>query len=133
MIRRPPRSTRTDTLFPYTTLFRSWPVPLPLPTSFGGRESYVGQLTVQLSSCDPVMLFFPPEIAAMATEAAEAKGVTPIDWSTFETRAAPVAALPKQESDATCSLHYSSGSTRFPHSTETRRDGQECGRTCRVR
>src|SRR3546814_1953109 len=26
MIRRPPRSTRTDTLFPYTTLFRSGPV-----------------------------------------------------------------------------------------------------------
>src|SRR3546814_12805246 len=25
MIRRPPRSTRTDTLFPYTTLFRSPP------------------------------------------------------------------------------------------------------------
>src|SRR3546814_19298715 len=24
MRRRPPRSTRTDTLFPYTTLFRSW-------------------------------------------------------------------------------------------------------------
>src|SRR3546814_4133790 len=31
MIRRPPRSTRTDTLFPYTTLFRS----LPSPPSFG--------------------------------------------------------------------------------------------------
>src|SRR3546814_4864725 len=34
MIRRPPRSTRTDTLFPYTTLFRSvqngrwWKVPM---------------------------------------------------------------------------------------------------------
>src|SRR3546814_7890721 len=27
MIRRPPRSTRTDTLFPYTTLFRSSPSP----------------------------------------------------------------------------------------------------------
>src|SRR3546814_10945465 len=26
MIRRPPRSTRTDTLFPYTTLFRSFRV-----------------------------------------------------------------------------------------------------------
>src|SRR3546814_7212711 len=26
MIRRPPRSTRTDTLFPYTTLFRSYGV-----------------------------------------------------------------------------------------------------------
>src|SRR3546814_6878572 len=27
MIRRPPRSTRTDTLFPYTTLFRSYETP----------------------------------------------------------------------------------------------------------
>src|SRR3546814_20882498 len=27
MVRRPPRSTRTDTLFPYTTLFRSIPPP----------------------------------------------------------------------------------------------------------
>src|SRR3546814_3913307 len=26
IIRRPPRSTRTDTLFPYTTLFRSWDI-----------------------------------------------------------------------------------------------------------
>src|SRR3546814_3302450 len=36
MIRRPPRSTRTDTLFPYTTLFRSARLPrvrsaCPLP------------------------------------------------------------------------------------------------------
>src|SRR3546814_3725062 len=36
MIRRPPRSTRTDTLFPYTTLFRSPTVrepahPKPVP------------------------------------------------------------------------------------------------------
>src|SRR3546814_15081425 len=30
MIRRPPRSTRTDTLFPYTTLFRS-PLDYPKP------------------------------------------------------------------------------------------------------
>src|SRR3546814_16119854 len=29
MIRRPPRSTRTDTLFPYTTLFRSRTTRLP--------------------------------------------------------------------------------------------------------
>src|SRR3546814_15248146 len=32
MIRRPPRSTRTDTLFPYTTLFRS-PRPTPVLAS----------------------------------------------------------------------------------------------------
>src|SRR3546814_3453080 len=33
MIRRPPRSTRTDTLFPYTTLFRSTAKLLNCPTS----------------------------------------------------------------------------------------------------
>src|SRR3546814_2455558 len=33
MIRRPPRSTRTDTLFPYTTLFRSTPNEEDIPTS----------------------------------------------------------------------------------------------------
>src|SRR3546814_10751266 len=41
MIRRPPRSTRTDTLFPYTTLFRSHGIHcphvygmMPSPTAF---------------------------------------------------------------------------------------------------
>src|SRR3546814_2578840 len=34
MIRRPPRSTRTDTLFPYTTLFRSGHQCLKLRKSF---------------------------------------------------------------------------------------------------
>src|SRR3546814_10693432 len=32
MIRRPPRSTRTDTLFPYTTLFRSQEAARGIPT-----------------------------------------------------------------------------------------------------
>src|SRR3546814_19768334 len=36
MIRRPPRSTRTDTLFPYTTLFRS----VLLPTEQLEKEFY---------------------------------------------------------------------------------------------
>jgi len=102
-------------LFFGTIYAGAWPVPLPLPTSFGGRESYVAQLSVQLTSCDPRMLFFPPEIAAMASEAAEAKGVEPIDWSVFAARAAPIAALPPQKTDETCYLQYSSGSTRFPH------------------
>src|SRR3546814_14993693 len=30
MFRRPPRTTRTDTLFPYTTLFRSQRLPQPV-------------------------------------------------------------------------------------------------------
>src|SRR3546814_7291697 len=33
MIRRPPRSTRTDTLFPYTTLFRSSRIAAPTASS----------------------------------------------------------------------------------------------------
>src|SRR3546814_21075767 len=33
MIRRPPRTTRTDPLFPYTTLFRSKTVPTAVSTS----------------------------------------------------------------------------------------------------
>lgn len=102
-------------LFFGTVYAGAWPVPLPLPTSFGGRDSYVGQLTVQLTSCDPAMLFFPPEIAAMAIEAAEQRGVQPMDWGEFAGRSAPETDLPIQQSDATCYLQYSSGSTRFPH------------------
>src|SRR3546814_20027185 len=40
MIRRPPRSTRTDTLFPYTTLFRS---------VYGASKAYVSTLMRALS------------------------------------------------------------------------------------
>src|SRR3546814_12655144 len=45
MRRRPPRSTRTDTLFPYTTLFRSeeeapvFAYPLDLATTLGRRTA----------------------------------------------------------------------------------------------
>src|SRR3546814_1984351 len=38
MIRRPPRSTRTDTLFPYTTLFRSHHPQAWRPGLGGGRD-----------------------------------------------------------------------------------------------
>src|SRR3546814_5523237 len=39
MIRRPPRSTRTDTLFPYTTLFRSKGSRISLST-VGSKKSF---------------------------------------------------------------------------------------------
>src|SRR3546814_1105104 len=42
MIRRPPRSTRTDTLFPYTTLCRSQPEAALQP--LGGAQDAVDQL-----------------------------------------------------------------------------------------
>src|SRR3546814_9438789 len=40
MIRRPPRSTRTDTLFPYTTLFRSIATHVSIRTSDTSTTHY---------------------------------------------------------------------------------------------
>src|SRR3546814_2110184 len=50
MIRRPPRSTRTDTLFPYTTLCRSkgFFVPFPQKTSVGSTVHQIAIIFLQL-------------------------------------------------------------------------------------
>src|SRR3546814_247506 len=64
MIRRPPRSTRTDTLFPYTTLFRSHaidrrdrdhhrkrqPDPIGVPMNQNARHSTMQQVLNQLGN-----------------------------------------------------------------------------------
>src|SRR3546814_5467636 len=55
MIRRPPRSTRTDTLFPYTTLFRSQVAYLDLGGS--GNETHAhlaadGRITIMFCAFD---------------------------------------------------------------------------------
>ncbi|MCH4892004.1 MULTISPECIES: fatty acyl-AMP ligase [unclassified Sphingomonas] len=93
----------------------AWPVPLPLPTSFGGRDAYVDQLSVQLNSCDPKFLFYPESLAAMAGDAARQCGVEGVDWDSFARRQAPAAELPQAGPDDIAYLQYSSGSTRFPH------------------
>jgi fatty-acyl-CoA synthase len=93
----------------------AWPVPLPLPTSFGGRDSYIDQLSVQLDSSDPKTLFYPAELASMAGAAAEGAGVQGIAWEDFARLDAPEAALPQAATDDIAYLQYSSGSTRFPH------------------
>ena len=93
----------------------AWPVPLPLPTSFGGRGSYIDQLRVQLDSCHPRLLLYPPELAQMAGEAAAAAGVEGLDWNTLAARAAPDLPLPPASGEDIAYLQYSSGSTRFPH------------------
>src|SRR3546814_5685490 len=52
MIRRPPRSTRTDTLFPYTTLFRSArtvSIPLLVDANAEPAESFSLQLSAPSS------------------------------------------------------------------------------------
>ena len=93
----------------------AWPVPLPLPTSFGGREAYIDQLTVQLRSADPRCLFYPQELAALAGAAAAAVGIEGIAWESFDAAIAPDAQLPSAAAEDIAYLQYSSGSTRFPH------------------
>ncbi|WP_086619117.1 fatty acyl-AMP ligase [Erythrobacter tepidarius] len=92
----------------------AWPVPLPLPTTFGGKENYIDQLAVQLLSADPRILLFPEEIAEMAEAAAARHGCEAASWQDFSQRPAPECDLPEASPDDICYLQYSSGSTRFP-------------------
>src|SRR3546814_4402227 len=59
MIRRPPRSTRTDTLFPYTTLFRAEDEPVNGVEDLGKLDPDAGQVVdvekppiVDFTGCD---------------------------------------------------------------------------------
>lgn len=92
----------------------AWPVPLPLPTTFGGKDSYIDQLSVQLESSDPKILLYPPEIAEMAKAAADKQGCDGESWDVFAKREGPECDLPKASPDDISYLQYSSGSTRFP-------------------
>jgi fatty-acyl-CoA synthase len=92
-----------------------WPVPLPLPTSFGGKEGYIDQIAVQLASSDPQLLLYPAEIASLAEAAAARQGTAAENWTTFLAGPAAEAELPPVSPDDICYLQYSSGSTRFPH------------------
>jgi fatty-acyl-CoA synthase len=93
----------------------AWPVPLPLPTSFGGREAYVEQLGVQLKSCDPALFLYPAELADFGRQAAAAADVTARDWESLDSVEAAAGPLPTGKPDDIAYLQYSSGSTRFPH------------------
>ncbi|MBX7497049.1 fatty acyl-AMP ligase [Qipengyuania sp. 6B39] len=91
-----------------------WPVPLPLPTGFGGKEGYIDQLAVQLESSDPKMLIYPGEIGEMGAAAAARQGCEGQSWEDFALRPDPECDLPEAQADDICYLQYSSGSTRFP-------------------
>ena len=92
-----------------------WPVPLPLPTSFGGREAYVEQLKIMLGSSDPKLFLYPAELADYAGQAAQHCNVASRDWNSLDEIAAEAAPLPSVREDEIAYLQYSSGSTRFPH------------------
>src|SRR3546814_6050164 len=72
MIRRPPRSTRTDTLFPYTTLFRSNPQ---------GCSSPFATVTTRTG---PACVVAVSGMAARAGMASRAEAVTRARWRSEE-------------------------------------------------
>src|SRR3546814_1635340 len=59
MIRRPPRSTRTDTLFPYTTLFRSkWRIQLGAFSNEANARRLWGRLQPRVSTLGSRQSYF---------------------------------------------------------------------------
>ena len=99
------------------------PVPLPLPTSFGGRAAYVDQLTVMLRSSDPVLFLYPQELAEAGAEAAAALDIAGRLWDSLSEVDQSSDPLPEARPDDIGYLQYSSGSTRFPHGVAITHEG----------
>src|SRR3546814_1810880 len=67
MIRRPPRATRTDTLFPYTTLFRSCQRLLNLDKTNSTVKARLDELSALAAQGESIPVNNPP--APIQTEA----------------------------------------------------------------
>src|SRR3546814_13889488 len=80
MIRRPPRSTRTDTLFPYTTLFRSPGMPRASEAISCRTLSSPWPISVRL-----VMTVTPPSFASSRSEehTSELQSLMRISYAVF--------------------------------------------------
>src|SRR3546814_20803059 len=113
MIRRPPRSTRTDTLFPYTTLFRS-----------------VVQPTVPLRAGDRAGPGTEPRLRSRCGGAAAAtRQPQPVPAHGRAAEAVAAAAqLSRQAADPARAAAIAA-----ERKSEERRVGKECGSTCRSR
>src|SRR3546814_7926010 len=89
MIRRPPRSTRTDTLFPYTTLFRSCSancskLSANRPMSFKAAASYSAPLA-QVCRGSRILLSTPGTLTGTRSEehTSELQSLMRISYAVF--------------------------------------------------
>src|SRR3546814_1248969 len=79
MIRRPPRSTRTDTLFPYTTLFRSQQGDREEPR----RERLPGQARRADRPAQPALLHRLPGAGRSEEHTSELQSLMRISYAVF--------------------------------------------------
>src|SRR3546814_16668088 len=79
MLRRPPSSTRTDTLFPYTTLFRSAAALDALHAAFDAAADDDSVRAVVLTGAGPKAFVAGADIAEMS-------GLTPVQGRDFSQR-----------------------------------------------
>src|SRR3546814_20034917 len=82
MMRRPPRSTRTDTLFPYTTLFRA----LPSPDPEVAPEPPTPGATPVAAEVGEVVPLYRPEVAAFVATVPVAHHLASATLGTFHER-----------------------------------------------
>src|SRR3546814_17486771 len=106
MIRRPPRSTRTDTLFPYTTLFRAD----PNRTAFIALVKYAD---------DELAYIIAPQRLAVGDKVVAGKKNDVKPGNAMELGQMPIGTI----------VH----NVEMKPSSEESRVGQECVRTCRSR
>src|SRR3546814_17326212 len=116
MRRRPPRSTRTDTLFPYTTLFRSPDVPRHAGATFAsvGDQGALSRITKRHREID----LCPP-----ARHRVRLAGSANLSGDRAETAYRPWTV------EARCPAR----SIRQSRRSEERRVGKECVSTCSSR
>ena len=96
------------------------PVPLPLPTSFGGRDGYTEQLHQQMKSCGASLALSAAYMLPLLDEATSGLDMLFVGTpDAFEDQSSEQdlknVKLPEVKQDDLAYLQYSSGSTRFPH------------------
>src|SRR3546814_9467255 len=85
MIRRPPRSTRTDTLFPYTTLFRSRYVREEgdAPVVVAKGQDLIALRIREIAEANEIPVFEDPPLARSEEHTSELQSLMRISYAVF--------------------------------------------------
>lgn len=90
------------------------PVPMPIPTTMGGKDVYLKQIRQMCETAKVSALFAPERLIEMLTETLEAIDTPLLDMSDLDSLPAPTGELRKHSPQDLCYIQYSSGSTNDP-------------------